>query len=184
MHPKKRHTILRRCTALLLAIAMIFTGSVAPGISGVTGSRAYAESSWDGNYLDVKDGTMTGGELYNSLVTKFGSGAYKYAESKPRYGWGTGGTEVKSGNTAAVTLKHNQSYAVGKKGRYLWSTATDYKFTARTYYVITGADASVTVSNGGKVYKDAAAEVTVTPQDGFHAQIWFADRLQTTIEDG
>lgn len=184
MHPKKRHSILHRCTALILAFAMIFTGTVVPGISGWTDSSVYAESAWEGDYLDVKDGTLTKGELYDSLAAKYGSGSYKYAESKPRYGWGTGGTEVKSGETEIITLNHNQSYTVGKKGRYLWSTSTDYKFTARTYYVLTGADADVTITNGTKVYKDTAAEITVTPKSGFHAQVWFAGKLQTTIEEG
>lgn len=184
MHPKKRQTILHRCTALVLAFAMVFTGTVVPGISGWTGGRVYAASAWEGEYLDVKDGNLTKGELYDSLVAKHGSGSYKYAEEKPQYGWGFGGTEVKSGNTDVITLEHNKTYAIGKKGRYTWTASANYSFTARTYYVLTAADADLTIANGGSVYAQTPAEITVTGRVGYHAQIWFDDRLQTTIEDG
>ncbi len=184
MHANRKYSALRRFTAILLAVVMVFTGAVAPGISSWTGGTVYADASWEDSYLDVRDGTMTKGELYDSFVAQFGTGSYKYAEEKPKYGWATGGTEVTSGNTDMITLETEQSYAVGKKGRYTWTAGTDYSFTARVYYVLTSADADITVENGSKVYAGTEANITITAKEGYHAQVWFDDKLQMTIEDG
>ena len=172
----------------LLMIFVMFMGvvpeSVAKGVvdgisNVVTAFAAEADDGWywNGDTLYIKDGSITQGELYNALVEKYGSGNYKYAASKPSWGWASGGTEVKSGQTGSISFTHSGNVAVGKKKGSTWLSTTDYTFTVAHYYIISTAVADGSPAGAGisvatkNVVKGSTTTITVSEVEGYTASV-------------
>ncbi len=170
----------KKLTAFILCLVMVLSmmpGSLLTAIAESAFENDTGNNGWEwvDNTLYIKDGKITKGELYNALVEKYGSGSYKYAASKPSWGWGTGGTEVTANDTASITVTEGNA-AAGKKGR-IWSSSTDYTFTVKYYYAVTTAVAEGSPAGAGisvatkNVVKGTTVKVTVNNVNGYTASV-------------
>ncbi|MBE5781350.1 MAG: hypothetical protein E7328_05965, partial [Clostridiales bacterium] len=169
---------------LSLTIAMIM-------VLGLFPVNALAASSWeeDNAYLDVLNGEITHGELYDKLVELFGAepakktdgrfgignytGVFKYnANVVPEYSWNLGGTAVQKGGSSDVGLSHNTLYYVARQSGIASFDAAK-SITVRHYYapsIAVAADSDTTASvsvSPSKAYAGSTVTLAVPNLDGY-----------------
>lgn len=132
---------------------------------GAEESADYAEADgwyWVGNTLYIKNGKITKYQLYNAVHQKQNSSynTYKYAASKPSWGWGSAGTEINSNSSTTEDAGLSRgNLAIGNKStKYSWTGGATTNYTVEYYYIpsfaVTGNDdveATITNPTNGKV---------------------------------